>query len=134
MTSPSAIIPAHRKLRILRRQTEAIRPASPRPQRRDCQGQLMAALESKAGPGAQIVDATMRPWCSATFLGAQHRMTLAMTGVDAGARANGFAAQLPEAEFSLRGHIVADAVVDTIALQADGSALLQLAILTIEDW
>jgi hypothetical protein len=134
MTSQPAIMPARRKLRILRRQTESIRPASPRPQRRDCQGQLIAAIEEAAGPEAQILEATMRPWCSATFLGAQHRLTLRMSGAEAATRANAFAANLPEAAFTLRGHIVADATVDTIGLQADGSALLHLAILTIEDW
>jgi len=123
-----------RRLRILRRAGDAIHPASPRPQRRDCQGQLLAALEAMAGPDASVEQATMRPWCSATFLGAQHRLTLRIDGPDAVNQASALANGLGEAEFNLRGHIVADVTVDEVHADGENSAILSLAVLTIEDW
>lgn len=124
----------HRRLRILRRPADAIHPAAPRPQRRDCQGQLLAALATMGGPGMSIEQATMRPWCSATFLGAQHRLTLHFEGPQALEQASDLANVLPEAEFSLRGHIVADATVDELRVVSGDSAVLSIAVLTIEDW
>ena len=134
MTSPVTVHTPRRRLRILRRPTEAILPSTPRVQRRDCHGRLMTALLTLAGTNTSIDDAGFRPWCSATFLGAQHRMTLHITGPDARSRADQFAARLPEAELAIPGHIVADATVDAIRPQPDGTILMDLAILTIEDW
>lgn len=134
MTSFAVPQPVRRRLRILRRASEPALPATPRPQRRDCQGQLIAALLTCAGEQGVLVDASFRPWCSATFLGAQHRLTLRIDGEGALARASMLADQLPEADLPIRGHIVADLAVDALREGMDGSALLDLAILTIEDW
>ena len=134
MTSPLTVHTPRRRLRILRRATEPVLPSSPRPHRRDCHGRLGDALVALAGDGATIAEAGFRPWCSATFLGAQHRMTLRFGQVDAHAQADLFAKALPEAELSVPGHIVADAVVDAVRPQDDGAVLVDLAILTIEDW
>lgn len=123
-----------RRLRILRRPKESIRPATPRPQRRDCHGRLAAALTDHAGAGASIAEASFRPWCSATFIGAQHRFTLRIEGADAAVLADRFAASLPDAEFAVAGHIVADATVDAVRHSGDGATLVDLAVLTIEDW
>ena len=38
-----------RRFRIRRKEAHYIQPANPRPQRRDCQGQLLAALQTLAG-------------------------------------------------------------------------------------
>jgi hypothetical protein len=134
MTSPLTIQTPRRRLRILRRPPESIRPSTPRAQRRDCHGRLAAALLALAGARAGIDDAGFRPWCSATFLGAQHRMTLRIGGVHALEHADRLASILPEAEFPIPGHIVADLTVDAIRLQEDGTVLVDLAVLTIEDW
>jgi hypothetical protein len=134
MTSPLTVQTPRRRLRILRRPTETIQPSTPRAQRRDCHGRLATALLALAGELACIDDAGFRPWCSATFLGAQHRMTLRIGGVHALERADQFASVLPEAELPIPGHIVADLTVDAIRPQEDGTVLLDLAILTIEDW
>jgi len=119
---------------LKQRRGDPILPANPRPQRRDCQGQLVAALEIMAGPGATMEDASLRPWCSATFVGAQHRMRLRVEGPDAAGRAQAFADGLPDAAFTLRGHVVVDAAVDSLAIAEEGAAVLALAVLTIEDW
>lgn len=134
MTSPVTVRAPRRRLRILRRPPEAILPSAPRAQRRDCHGRLMTALLALAGPDARIEDAGFRPWCSATFLGAQHRITMRVTGAEARSRADRLAAALPETELAIPGHIVADAAIDAIRPQADGAMLMDLAVLTIEDW
>ena len=123
-----------RRFRIRRKEAHYIQPANPRPQRRDCQGQLLAALEALAGSSSLIGDVMMRPWCSATFLGAQHSIVLRFEGDLAMLQAERFAEILPEAQFTLRGHIVADVAVDGVEEADDGGASISLSVLTIEDW
>ncbi len=134
MSSLSVTGPGRRRLRILRRPTESIRPSSPRPQRRDCHGRLGTALLALAGEYAAIDAAGFRPWCSATFIGAQHRITLRLEGPDAAQRAAALADALPEAELSLPGHIVADVAVDALRAGDGGAMLVDVAVLTVEDW
>jgi hypothetical protein len=133
MTLLSSLATA-RRFRIRRKETHHIQPANPRPQRRDCQGQLIAALEDMAGPAVVVTDATMRPWCSATFIGAQHRLSLQLSGSDAAQQADDLATRLRDAEFSLRGHIVADISVDDVRPASECDCSVTLAVLTIEDW
>jgi hypothetical protein len=134
MTSPSPCAAQRGRLRILRRPSESIRPAMPRPQRRDCQGQLTAALLRLCDADASLVAAGLRPWCSATFIGAQHQMTVRIAHDPGLGRAEALARTLPEAELVLRGHIVADVAIDAIRGDGAGGALIDLAVLTIEDW
>jgi len=134
MTGGALMQTSRRRLRILRRPTEPIRPSSPRAQRRDCHGRLIAALLAFGGDQLGLVDAGFRPWCSATFLGAQHRLTLRIDGEDVAACADRLAALLPEADLDLPGHIVADIVIDAIRDDGRGGLLVDLAVLTIEDW
>lgn len=134
MTSPLPFGLPRRGLRLFRRPTDAILPSSPRPQRRDCQGRLIAALLAIGGESCTLADAMSRPWCSATFIGAQHRIILCLSGEGADACAQALAARLPEADLPLPGHIVADLAIDGIRQGEDGAILLDLAILTIEDW
>ncbi len=119
---------------MLRRPPEAIRPASPRPVRRDCSGRLCAALTALAGEHATVTFEGFRPWHSATFIGTQHRLTLRLTGDEASARAEALATTLPEAEFRLPGHVVVDLAVDAVAHDGADSAQLSLCVLTLEDW
>jgi len=123
-----------RRLRILRRPSDSIRPATPRPERRDGHGRLARALLAMAGADATLDDANFRPWCSATFLGAQHHFTLRIVGADAAGRAAALVRALPEAEFAIAGHIVADVTVDRLRTDAEGVRLIDVAALTIEDW
>lgn len=134
MTTMAKLAGRFGRLRIGRKEAHVIRPAGPRPQRRDCQGQLLARLQAMAGPDATIAQASMRPWCSATFVGAQHRMLLALAGPDSVQRAQTLADTLPEADFRLNGHIVADLVVAVLPMDGADAATLSLEILTIEDW
>ena len=134
MSAAAAGQTARRRLRILRRPGEPILPAAPRPERRDCHGRLASALIALAGSGADFADAGFRPWCSATFIGAQHRFSLRLAGTDAGSRAANLARLLPDADWRIPGHIVADIAIDAVGLEEDGTARIDLAMLTIEDW
>lgn len=134
MTSLSSLAGRRRPLRMLRRPSEPIRPATPRPARRDCSGRLCAALAALAGEGAEAVRETFRPWQSATFIGTQHGVTLRLAGPDAFARAEALAAALPDAEFRLPGHVVIDVAIDGLTRDRDEGAQLALCVLTIEDW
>ena len=134
MTSVSTAPAPRKRLRILRRPTAFIQPAAPRPQRRDCQGRLVTALLALAGDGATIADLSFRPWCSATFIGAQHRVVIHLSGDDALSHALSLVVTLPEAELVIPGHVVADLTVDSISDTPEGGALIELAVLTIEDW
>jgi len=86
-----------------------------------------------AGPGSDIADASLRHWCSATFVGAQHRVTLRFTGEDALYRADALAERLPDVAFPLPNHIVVDASIEAVHLNGD-EARIMVAVLTIEDW
>jgi hypothetical protein len=129
-----AIIPSSRRLRILRRPPESILPSSPRPARRDCHGRLIAALLDAAGAQSEVVDGALTPWCSATFIGARHSLTLVLRGEGAVANAGMLARQLPEMEFRIMGHIVAELVVEERQAVGAGEVRLRLGVLTIEAW
>jgi hypothetical protein len=130
-----AIVPgALRRLKILRRPSESIRPSSPRPERRDCHARLLSALCGVAGDGATTRDERVSPWHSATFVGTQHHLTLVIEGADAAVRAGALAQALPEHRFNIHGHIVADLAVDSVQDDGADKASLALCLLTIEAW
>ncbi|MET0238724.1 MAG: hypothetical protein ABW184_02400 [Sphingobium sp.] len=127
------MFPSARRYRIKRRPPESIQPSTPRPMRRDCHGRLVSALLDRAGPGWETRECALTAWASATFLGARHVVTLRLEGEDAEDRAQRVVGCLPEAEFAIPGHIVADVAIDTVRM-TDGGATVALSILTIEAW
>ena len=111
----------------------------PHPPRRDPHTRVIAQLLELAGPESSVIATSCRPWASATFTGARHRIIVRFAGCNQREKASRFAQALPEAEFSISGHIVADACVDTTEENTssaghDQETHLQLSILTIEDW
>ncbi|QJU58022.1 hypothetical protein HL653_09625 [Sphingomonas sp. AP4-R1] len=89
---------------------------------------LVEALAARGGDGAVVRARPSHDWASATFAGARHRLEIRLPAEAADAFARG----LGEAEFSLRGHLLADiAIVDRGA--ADGEVLLEVEALTIEE-
>ena len=116
------------------RKAVSARPVQPVSHRRDCQGRLIAALLALAPEGCVLAQASLRPWSSATFIGAQHRISLVLSGADALAQARQLGERLSASDFALGSHIVADLAVDEVSAESDQSACLILAILTIEDW
>ena len=119
----------------------------PRPKRRmfiapekvsrvDAARALRVALIALCGGGAEEQAYRIRPWASATFVGARHYWTLMLSGPDHASRAGQLEAQIGEHEFALRGHIVADAIVTSRREQLDGDqtvSIVTLEILTIEE-
>jgi len=71
-------------------------------------GRALLATASTANCPLTILSVQSRPWSSATFVGAQHRLAVAVPDTDA---ARAWLATLPEAEFHLPGLLVADLAV-----------------------
>jgi hypothetical protein len=89
----------------------------------------LTAAAGAMGCAVRITEAEMQRWASATFAGAQHRLTLAST---ASPLLDSWLAALPEAEFNLRGHLVADLTV--MRVSRDGDAVsVALEVLTVEE-
>lgn len=89
----------------------------------------LLAMADGAGCPIEIGHAKMTPWASATFVGARH-----VLGLDAAASPllDAWLATLAEAEFTLRGHLVAD--VHVASTSRDGGRVrVSLEALTIED-
>jgi hypothetical protein len=87
---------------------------------------LTNALLKLATP-AEIPASRERPWASITFTGARHWVSLSVGP----ARAREIAALLPDYEFNLPGHLVADIVVT--GTKPDGDRiLLEIEALTVE--
>lgn len=90
---------------------------------RDAARALIAALAA-AALTAQIIltiaDTEERPWASATFSGARHIVSVELDG-DAAAIDRWLAA-LPEAQWAMRHHIVADIAV---AARSGGGATIE---------
>lgn len=106
------------------------------PERVDAGRALRVALKAVLGE-AHMIAQRERPWASATFVGARHYWTWAITGPDHANRAQAFELALPELEFSVRGHLVADAVVTDrrSEMRDDGQAatIVTVEILCVED-
>lgn len=91
---------------------------------------LLRALRPHAGPFA-LVATSSQPWASATFVGARHRIAIALQGEDAPARADRLQAGLGEADIDLAGGFVADILVT--ARMTDDMPVLGIEALTIDE-
>ncbi len=93
------------------------------PRAPDAHRLLLRALTA-AFPDAAVLASHATPWASATFTGSRHEVALRF--IDA-AGADAAAAILPDMEFTMRRHLVADVTV------ARTDARLDIGMLTIED-
>lgn len=84
---------------------------------------------AEAGAALCVVSTDATPWASVTFNGARHRFTVT---APASASLDRWLAGLPEAEFRLRGHLVADLVVADQSHPGEQVEVV-LEILTVED-
>ena len=83
---------------------------------------------AEAGIGLAILAAESTRWASVTFTGARHRLTVTA----ASQRLDAWLAGLPEAEFRLCGHLVADLAI--AAQRRNGDRIeIDLEALTVED-
>lgn len=114
------------------------RGSTARGRRTDPHNRLLHCLLAMAGTDATLEAASSRPWASATFQGSQYQVVLRFGGNAPDVPAAAMAAQAPEAEFGIAGHIVADVSIDAQETGADAGgmryALLSLSILIVEDW
>jgi len=72
---------------------------------------LLCEVLALAGPQGELLRHGERPWSSATFSGSRHSLALSFTGeraIDAG---EALIAALPDHEFAIPGHLVADATI-----------------------
>jgi hypothetical protein len=89
---------------------------------------LLAGAKASHCPLA-LAASDSRRWSSATFAGMQHRLTLSGTSSPA---LDAMLAALPETEFALRGHLVADLVVERVRREGD-AVTIELEVLTVEE-
>lgn len=88
------------------------RPA--RRARRTSADRLRDAILALSDHRAQVIAQSERAWASITFAGARHGLTLLFAGEEAVKAGERFVADLPEHEFTLSGHLVADATVSEV--------------------
>lgn len=87
-------------------------PATARPRRRSGPWvQLLTALLDLADGKAELIRHAEQAWASATFSGTRHTIMLGFGGTDAITAGEALIDALPEHEFALPRHIVADAAV-----------------------
>ena len=100
----------------------------------DATSAFLRAMRDRIGSGAavSIEEIVSRSWASATFSGARHELLLALEGDGAAAAADAFAHNLEAAEFTLRGHILADIALASRE-QRGARVRLRVEALTVEE-
>lgn len=94
----------------------------------------LGARFAEFGGTFQIEELSSRCWASVTFSGARHRIVFSLAGAGAGAAADSFLEGMEEAEFDLRGHILAD--ITLLGEERDGAGenvQVRIEALTVED-
>jgi len=76
--------------------------------------ELLSEVLRVAGPKAEFVRHSERPWASVTFGGSRHSVRLVFVGAPAVADGERFVVALPDHEFNLRGRLVAEATIGAI--------------------
>lgn len=106
-----------------------------RPRRRSVGDRVEAALRALGEGHGQIVIHREQPWASITFAGARHTVSLAYSGLAAVAAAEQLIAALPDHEFAIPGHLVADVQVLSVdhALLPEPVMRLAVELLLLEE-
>lgn len=91
-------------------------------------GRALLASAADAGCPAALVSSDWTRWASATFVGARH--SVALRGAMS-AHLDAWLAALPDAEFALRGHVLADIAVTRVTREAEWVSI-SLEALTVE--
>ncbi|WP_232491973.1 hypothetical protein [Novosphingobium kaempferiae] len=95
---------------------------------------LLSEVMQLAGPGVEFVQHGERAWASATFTGARHTIVLAFEGAQAIAHGETFIAALPDHEFSVPRHLVADAAIVAVEhRQGPPYMTVEVELLVLED-
>lgn len=88
--------------------------------------QLLSGVLGLAGPEAELLRHSERPWASATFAGTRHVIALQFSGDDGIASAEAFMEALPEHEFALSRHVVIEAAIRSVEQEMIPEARLTL--------
>lgn len=83
----------------------------PAPPLRSAGDRLREALMALGDFHGQVLSHHEKAWASLTFAGARHTLTLLFAGEQAVEAGEGFLVALPDHEFAIPGHIVADAAI-----------------------
>ena len=103
---------------------------------RAASGLLRALLERGGDRRDRILLSEIRSvdWQSLTLTGERHEISLRIPGPDADAIVDDLVSGIEDAEFSIRGHLLADIAMAAVPARAlDGSVTLAFEALTIAD-
>ena len=89
------------------------------PTRHQPRNRLRETLRELAGGEATILSHHEKSWASVTFAGARHHLELEFEGAGAVDAGEMFVVFLPEHEFDIPRHLVADAVVTAVEHRLD---------------
>ncbi len=98
--------------------------------------QLLRSLIDRIGlPRECVLVSNCRSvdWQSLTFTGERHEISLRIAAPDAGAAVTRLSCGLADAEWSLRGHVVADIAIVAQRVEPDGAIAVDLEALTLSD-
>jgi len=103
--------------------------------RRTIADRLREVLGDLAKGHAQVLAHIETAWASATFSGTRHRVELRFEGAEAIEAGETFIALLPEHEFAIPGHLVADATVVEVdhRLQPEARLTVMAELLLLEE-
>ena len=95
---------------------------------------LIRAVLTLAEGQAELEEHRDTSWASATFTGMRHVMRVSLTGEDGVRTGEWLASILPDHEFHIAGHLVADIAVSAVHRRAEGTPAMTLTIeaLTVE--
>lgn len=95
---------------------------------------LIRAVLTLARGDAQLEEHRGTAWASATFTGMRHVMRVSLLGEDGVRTGEWLAGVLPDHEFRIKGHLVADITVTAIHRRTEGTPAMTMTIeaLTVE--
>ncbi|MGB3806250.1 MAG: hypothetical protein WA936_03545 [Erythrobacter sp.] len=103
--------------------------------RRTISDRVRDALLAMAGGHASLLTHEETAWNSITFSGTRHEIMLDFDGAEAAAAGETFIADLPEHEFAIPGHLVADATIREVdhRFGADERLVVTAVLLLLEE-
>ena len=96
---------------------------------------LHEALTTLAEGRAGLIRHSERRWASITFAGSRHTVALAFAGDEAAEAGERFITALPDHEFAIPGHLVADAAVVAVehTMLPEPRIAVEVELLLLED-
>ncbi len=110
-------------------------PAALRRARRSSGDRLREALLALARGHGRFESHAEKAWASITFAGTRHSVRMVFKGSDSIAAGEQFITELPEHEFAIAGHLVADATIVSVQhnLLSGPKLTIECEVLLLED-